>query len=126
MNNISRKIDAKDRKAITAALKSVKAEDIAKNFKKSSKGMLYKSRAINFIDWSNELIKAIDTNNWRPFFVKTETIAAGMTATALAGFAFNALLGGPIGILGYGLIIAGTGALINDSLVEEANNLIGI
>lgn len=125
-NNISRKIDAKDRKAITAALESVKTEDIAKNFKKFSKGMLYTSRAINFIDWSNELIKAIDTNNWRPFFVKTETIAAGMAATALAGFAFSALLGEPIGILGYGLIIAGIGALINDSLVEEANNLIGI
>ncbi|SPZ23941.1 Colicin-Ia [Providencia rettgeri] len=29
-NNISRKIDAKDRKAITAALESVKTEDIAK------------------------------------------------------------------------------------------------
>ncbi|MEX6211412.1 colicin-like pore-forming protein [Providencia huaxiensis] len=35
-------------------------------------------------------------------------------------------LASTIGILGYGLIIAGTGALINDSLVEEANNLIGI
>lgn len=124
--NINKKINAKDRQAISAALESVKVADIANNFKRFSKGMLYTSRAIDFVDWFSELVKAIETDNWRPFFVKTEKIAAGMAATAVAGFAFSVLLGGPVGVLGYALIIAGVGALIDDELVEEANKLIGI
>lgn len=35
-------------------------------------------------------------------------------------------LGGPVGILGYGLILAGIGSLIDDSLVEKANKLVGL
>ena len=53
-------------------------------------------------------------------FVKTETIAAGMAATAVVGFAFSFLLGGPVGLLGYGLIMAGVGALIDDKLIKAA------
>lgn len=49
-----------------------------------------------------------------------------MAATSVAGFTFSVLLGGPIGILGYGLIMAGVGALINDDLVEKANQFLGI
>ncbi|EDF0855082.1 colicin transporter [Salmonella enterica subsp. enterica serovar Enteritidis] len=124
--NINKKINAKDRKAIATALESVKVADIAKNFKRFSKGMGYTSYAIDFSDWLTELHKATQTDNWRPFFVKTETIAAGMVATAVVGFAFSFLLGGPVGLLGYGLIMAGVGALIDDKLIEDANKLIGI
>lgn len=49
-----------------------------------------------------------------------------MAATSVAGFTFSVLLGGPIGILGYGLLIASIGALIDNDLIEKANNLIGI
>lgn len=125
-NNISRKIDAKDRKAITAALESVKAEDIAKNFKKFSKGMGFVSYAIDANDLRIELIKAMETDNWRPFFVKAETILVGISAAGIVGLGFSFLLGGPLGLLGYGLLLAGIGALIDDNLVEEANKLIGI
>lgn len=124
--NINKKINAKDRKAIAAALESVKVADIAKNLKQFSKGMGYAGLAINATDWFNELIKAVRTDNWRPFFVKTETIAVGIASTAVVGFAFSLLLGGPVGVLGYALIIAGVGALIDDELIEKANKLIVI
>ena len=124
--NINKKINAKDRKAIATALESVKVADIANNFKRFSKGMGYAGIAIDVNDLRIELIKAYQTDNWRPFFVKAETIMAGMAATAVVGFAFSFLLGGPIGLLGYGLIMAVVGALIDDKLVEDANKLIGI
>lgn len=86
----------------------------------------YTGIAIDVNDLRIELIKSTQTDNWRPFFVKAETIMAGMAATAVAGFAFSFLLGGPVGLLGYGLIMAGVGALVDEKLVEDANKLIGI
>ncbi|WP_342462759.1 colicin-like pore-forming protein [Arsenophonus apicola] len=124
--NINKKINAKDRAAIANALESVKVDDIAKNFTRFSKAMKYTSHAIDFVDWALELKKAVLTDNWRPFFVKTETIVAGIAATAVAGFAFSVILGGPVGVLGYGLIVAATGSLIDDNLIEKANQFWGI
>ncbi|WP_311747413.1 colicin-like pore-forming protein [Proteus columbae] len=124
--NINKRINAKDREAIVKALESIKVSEIASNLKKFSNSMLYVSRFIDAADLFNELLKAVKTDNWRPFFVKVETLVAGAGATAIVGFTFSVLFGGPIGILGYGLIIAGVGALIDDNLVEDANKLIGI
>ncbi|EGS4262586.1 hypothetical protein I5Y61_004410 [Salmonella enterica] len=124
--NINKKINAKDRKAIATALESVKVADIAENFKRFSKGMGYTSKFIDAADWLNELKKALETGNWRPFFVKTETIAAGSAATVVVAFAFSILLGNPVGLIGYGLIMAIAGYLINDEMVEKANQFWGI
>lgn len=124
--NIDKKINAKDREAIGKWLESIDVKVAAQNFQRFSKGLGYTSKAIDFAEWATELHKAIKTDNWRPFFVKTETLVVGTTATALAGLAFSAILGGPVGILGYGLIIAGVGVLINDELVEMANKFWGI
>lgn len=124
--NINKRINAKDREAIVKALESIKVSEIASNLKKFSNSMLYVSKFIDAADLFNELLKAVKTDNWRPFFVKVETLVAGAGATAIVGFTFSVLFGGPVGILGYGLIIAGVGALIDDNLVEEANKLIGI
>ena len=104
----------------------IRVDDIAKNFKRFSKAMKYTSATIDFADCIIELKKAIRTDNWRPFFVKTETIVAGIAATAVAGFAFSIVLGGPVGVLGYGLIMAATGSLIDDNLIEKANQFWGI
>lgn len=125
-DNINKKVSTKDREAIAKALESVKVNDIANNLKKFGKGMGFVSNAMYVNDLRIELIKAIRTDNWRPFFVKAETIGAGMAVSAVVGFAFSALLGGPVGILGYALIMAGVGALIDDELIERANKLIGI
>lgn len=70
--------------------------------------------------------KAARTDNWRPFFVKTETIIAGNAATALVALVFSILTGSALGIIGYGLLMAVTGALIDETLVEKANKFWGI
>ncbi|MBI6215728.1 hypothetical protein JEP64_03860 [Proteus vulgaris] len=49
-----------------------------------------------------------------------------MAAVALTAFAFSLIIGGPVGILGYALIIATVGALIDDALVEKISGAIGI
>lgn len=55
-----------------------------------------------------------------------QTIASDLAATHLAALAFAAVLSGPVGVLGCGLIIAGIGAIVNDTIVEETNKIIAI
>lgn len=124
--NINKKINAKDREAIAKALESVDVGKAAKNIAKFSKGLGWVGPAIDISDWVSELYKAVKTDSWRSFYVKTETIAVGLAATHVTALAFSVVLGGPVGILGYGLIMAGVGALVNETIVEEANKVIGI
>ena len=70
--------------------------------------------------------KAARTDNWRPFFVKTETIIAGNAATALVALVFSILTGSTLGIIGYGLLMAVTDTLIDETPVEKANKFWGI
>ncbi|ECZ5471042.1 colicin [Salmonella enterica subsp. enterica serovar Oslo] len=125
-DDINKKINAKDRAAIAAALESVKLSDIAANLNRFSRGLGYTGKFTNFADWISEFSKAVRTDNWRPFFVKTETIIAGNAATALVALLFSILTGSALGIIGYGLLMAVTGALIDESLVEKANEFWGI
>ena len=121
-----KKINAKDRAAIAKWLESVDTKIIADNFKRFSKGMGYIGPTINAYELYNELKKAIETDNWRPFFVKTEAIVAGGAATIVVAFAFGTMIGNPIGLVGYGLIMAGVGFMIDDEFVEMANKFFGI
>ena len=79
-----------------------------------------------FADWITEFGKAVRTDNWRPFFVKTETIIAGNAATALVALVFSILTGSTLGIIGYGLLMAVTDTLIDETPVEKANKFWGI
>ncbi|EHR8043943.1 colicin [Escherichia coli] len=79
-----------------------------------------------FADWITEFGKAVRTDNWRPFFVKTETIRAGNAATALVALVFSILTGSTLGIIGYGLLMAVTDTLIDETPVEKANKFWGI
>ena len=124
--DINKKINAKDRAAIAAALESVKLSDISSNLNRFSRGLGYAGKITNFADWITEFGKAARTDNWRPIFVKTETIIAGNAATALVALVFSILTGSALGIIGYGLLMAVTGALIDETLVEKANKLWGI
>lgn len=124
--NINNKINAKDRTAIIKALASIDAKQLSSNLSKFSKGLGQLNYAISAAELLNEFTKAVKTGNWRPFFVKGTSIAAGMAAVALTAFAFSLIIGGAVGILGYALIIATVGALIDDALVEKVSSAIGI
>ncbi|HGY2265916.1 colicin-like pore-forming protein [Morganella morganii] len=124
--NPDKKINSQDRAAIAKWLESVDVKVAAENFKRFSKGMGYTSKFIDLANWSTSLYNAIQTGDWRPFFVKTETIAAGMAATVVVAFAFSMLIGNPVGLIMYGLIMAGVGFVIDDKFVEKANQFWGI
>lgn len=120
-NVLNKKFSAKDREAIAKALESVDRGLMAKNLAKFSKAFGVTSKVIDGIDIVVEFKKAVRTDIWRPFFVKLETLAAGAGASWLVAFAFAALTATPLGIVGFGFLIAIVGFLINDELIEKIN-----
>ncbi|MEB7926091.1 colicin-like pore-forming protein [Atlantibacter hermannii] len=126
-NVVNTKYGAADRAAIANALRSLDRAQAAKNLAKFSKGFGYTSNLIDAYDvFVVEVPKALETANWRPVFVKVEAIAAGAIATTIAAWAFAAIAGVPMGILGFALMIAFTGALVDEAVVEKINRLIGL
>ncbi|EPE0654842.1 colicin-like pore-forming protein [Escherichia coli] len=51
---------------------------------------------------------------------------AGNAATALVALVFSILTGSTLGIIGYGLLMAVTDTLIDETPVEKANKFWGI
>lgn len=120
------KFGVKDREAISKALESLRHNEMAKNFASFSKAFYYTSKGIDTYDLYIEFKKGYDTDRWRPFFVKIETLAAGVAASALTAFAYSIIISTPIGILGFALIMALVAVFINDKLVEKINESLGI
>ncbi|CAI0705331.1 Colicin-Ia [Serratia plymuthica] len=54
------------------------------------------------------------------FYVKVETLSAGLVASAIVAFTFAVLTTTPFGILAYGLLLA----LIDEKLIQKINNTI--
>ncbi|ECX6751347.1 hypothetical protein ATZ89_21035 [Salmonella enterica subsp. enterica serovar Heidelberg] len=55
-----------------------------------------------------------------------QSLAAGRAASAVTAWAFSVMLGTPVGILGFAIIMAAVSALVNDKFIEQVNKLIGI
>ncbi|HGM5489437.1 TPA: colicin-like pore-forming protein [Serratia fonticola] len=123
---LNKKFSVKDREAIAKALESLNRDKMAKSLAKFSKAFNYVGWTVVGYDTVKEIEKALDSNNWRPVFVKLESLAAGRAASAITAFAFSVILGSPLGILGYVIIMTLVSAYIDDSLMEEVNALIGI
>ncbi|QNK33256.1 hypothetical protein HF675_04140 [Serratia sp. JUb9] len=122
--NINKKLSAADREAIATALESLNHQQMANNLIKFSKAFGYVGKSLDRFDLVMELAKGIRNDDWAPFFVKVETLTAGRLATALVAFIFSLLSLTPMGLLGYGLLMAITSALIDDALVKEVNDVI--
>lgn len=123
---LNKKFSAQDRAAISQALASVNLTQAAKNLARFSKGFNVISKGIDLVDTIKEITKAIDTDNWRPVFVKVETLAVGAGAGVLASVVFSFIVGMPLGILGFALVMAIVGVLIDERFMERINKLIGI
>ena len=115
-----------ERRAIALALESANRIQLAENLARFSKAFGLTGYAIDLYDILDGLIQAVETNNWRPFFVKAETLLVGTEAGTLAAWAFAVILGSPLGVLGFAIVMAAVSALINDSLMEKINKTIGI
>lgn len=125
-NNIDKKINAKDRIAIAHYLDYLDVRQASVTFNKLGRSMGYAGYAVYVHQLYSEMKEAIRTNNWRPFYVKAETILVGMGAGAVCGLALSFLIGGPLGIVAFGFIMAGISVLIDDQLIEKVNKFIGI
>ncbi|WP_413508572.1 colicin-like pore-forming protein [Serratia proteamaculans] len=124
---LNKKFSVADREAVAKALESVRREHIAQNLAKFSKAFNYTGKVIDAYDvFVVELPKAIRTQNFRPLFVKIETIGAGMAATALTAFAYSVMLGTPLGIFGFAIIMTLVSVMVNEKLVEKVNKAAGI
>jgi len=126
-DDIFEKYSIQDRKAIANAVESINRDKMAKILKRFSTGMGVVGKIVDGYDLLiMQLPNSIRTNNWRPFFVKVESLLAGAAATAVTAFAFSIILGTPLGLLGFALIMTLVSAFVNDELMEKANSLTGI
>lgn len=125
-NVLNSKYSVADREAIASALMSVDRAQMALSLAKFSKAFNFVGLSIDVYDVVVELNNAIKTQNWRPLFVKLESLAVGRSASAITAFAFSLITGTAMGVFGFALIMALVGAFIDDSLIEEVNSLIGL
>lgn len=124
---LTEKYSATDLNAISTALESANKEQISKNLVKFSKAFGYTSKLIDAYDVVfEEVPKAVKSGNYRPLFVKMESIFAGSAASALAAWSYAIILGTPMGIVGFALMLAIVGALVDDKLIERINATVGV
>lgn len=92
----NKKYSAKDRQAIAHALEATDKMQIAKNLRIFSKVMGLTGKVVDGVELLTAFRTAIYNDNWRPFFVKAETLIAGSAATGLVVFAFSVIATNPL------------------------------
>ncbi|MBL5902679.1 hypothetical protein JBO47_04785 [Serratia fonticola] len=123
---LNKKFSVKDREAVAKALESVNRDQLARNLAKFSKAFYLTAKGLDGYDLLIEFKKGYNTDNWRPFFLKVETIEVGIAASILTAFAYSIILGTPIGILGYAIIMTLVGVFVDDKFVSKINNALNI
>ena len=66
-----------------------------------------------------ELKNSLNSGDYKPFFLKVESMGAAYLATELVAWVFAVMTGTAIGILGYALLMTVMGALISDQLLDN-------
>lgn len=121
---LRKKFGVKDRKAIAKAIEALDKEVLAKNLARFSKGFGVAGLGIDALSLLAEAQKSMASGNWKPFFLKVESMLVGLAAGALLAMMFGTMLATPIGILGFGLMMAVTSSLIDDALVGKINDFV--
>lgn len=124
--NFDKLYDDSRRKAISLELQSVNRAELAKNLKMFGKAFGLVDKTIDGYDLVTEFRRSIETKNWRPFFVKAESIFAGLGASWLTAWAFSIILVTPLGVVTFAVIMASVSAMVDEKLMEKVNKLIGI
>lgn len=127
---ITQKYSPADCEAIAKALESVDHTQLALHLSKFSKGLGFIGKGIDLFDiFAVALPAAIRTKDWHSFFVKAESVLLSSDATLVAAYAFSFIATAPVsalGILGYAVVMATVAALVDESVVEELNHLVGL
>jgi len=122
-NELDKKFSVKDR-AAAKYIDSIDYEAIGKAATKFSKGLGYVGPVIDAKDSIIEFTNSMESGDWKPFFLKLESIALGLAATAFVGIAFGFIATTPMGILAFAFIVAATGAAIDDNFAEKLNKFV--
>ncbi|MCO1290256.1 colicin-like pore-forming protein, partial [Escherichia coli] len=120
------KFNSADRAAIVAGIQALDATNTANSLAKYSKAFGYLGNAIDLADILVELKNALTTDNWRPVLVKLEIITANRAAVAISAIVFSIITGVPMGIVGFGVLVALAGSFFDEQLVNEINSQLGI
>jgi hypothetical protein len=121
---LDKKFSAQDRQAISNALGSLDQQTMASSLSKFGKSLGFAGHMIDAVELATEATKSAESGNWAPFYIKAETLILGQAAGVILGLAFGLTMATPIGILGFGLLLAATGVLIDETLVSELNSYI--
>lgn len=121
---LDKKFSAQDRQAISNALGSLDQQTMASSLSKFGKSLGFVGHMIDAVELATEATKSAESGNWAPFYIKAETLILGQAAGVILGLAFGLTMATPIGILGFGLLLAATGVLIDETLVSELNSYI--
>ncbi|PAO06177.1 hypothetical protein CIW61_01235 [Enterobacter cloacae] len=123
-NVLSAKYSVADRQAIARALASVNRDTAAKNLHLFGKAAGFVGVSMDMYDLTVELKKSIETDNYRGFALKAASMLAAYDAGLITAWAFSIMLGSPLGILGYAIIMASVSALIDEKLLGNVMNYI--
>lgn len=122
--DIYKKFKAKDIEAIKKALQSADLNMMAKDMAKFNKAFGFAGKVIDLKDLIDRVITSFETGDWKPVFIKLETMLLGGFASYLVAIAFSFMTAAPIGILAFATIMAVVSALIDEDLIEDINNFI--
>ncbi|MFU2088968.1 colicin-like pore-forming protein [Avibacterium avium] len=117
--SINKKFSLEDREAVSKALHSLDMKSISDDLYKFNKAFKFTGKAFSVFSLKEALQEGYQNGNWKPFYLELEKQALDKAATYVAGITLAALAGTPLGIIGYGVLMVVTSALISDELVEK-------
>ncbi|WP_414864754.1 colicin-like pore-forming protein [Pseudomonas sp. IT-P12] len=120
---LDQKYSAKDRAAIARSLDSIDKEVMAKSLAMFGKVFGALGVGMDAASLVDEARKSTESGNWKPFFVKAESIVAGRALGALLVLMFGMTLATPLSILGFALVMAVTSSLVDDALMGKVNEI---
>ncbi|MGE1083539.1 colicin-like pore-forming protein [Pseudomonas shirazensis] len=124
---IQKKFGTVDRAAIATALKAMDKKQMSENLARFAKGFGLTGVAMDGWDLGKEVVKGLETDNWNPFFLKAETLAAGALSGFLLSAVFSLTVGipaGAAGILAFALLMVIVSAAIDEKQMKKFNDFI--
>lgn len=126
-DGINYKLRARDKLALQNALDSLDYEALSKNLAKFSKGFGGVSKIVDIVEILTELKKSFHTEDWKPFFIKVETVAVGMGATFVVALMFGLTVTTPLSIITFAILMALTSSYVDEKFIKIVNrDLLGL
>ncbi|EGG3071100.1 colicin-10 [Salmonella enterica] len=123
---LDKKFSKADRDAIVNALKSVDYSDWAKHLDQFSRYLRISGWVSTGYDIYSDIIKGIDTDDWRPLFITLEQKALDTGMSYLVVLLFSLIAGTTLGILGVAIITGILCSFVDKYILNALNEALGI